>query len=121
MDKPLALVLPLDALFEDRIDAGRRLLRQLIDGAKVGSNGITPHRRRRLKLILRALDGRLAGAEYRNVARGLYGRRIPADASWRTHSLRGQTIRLVRDGIALMRGGYLGLLRPDRRRKRAQR
>src|ERR1700688_1257136 len=41
----------------------------------------------------------------------LFGlRRIEQDA-WRTASLRDTTIRLVRDGVRLMRGGYLDLLR----------
>ena len=37
-------------------------------------------------------------------------RRVEREA-WRTASLRDTTIRLVRDGLRLMRGGYLDLLR----------
>ena len=114
---PVALVLPLDTLFEDRVEAARRLRRALVRGARVKPYGITPHRRRRLKLVLRALDGYLAGEDYRAIARGLFGARVPNDATWRTHSLRSFTVRLVREGRALMRGGYLALLRPDRRKR----
>jgi len=114
-DSAVALVLPLDGLFEDRVDTARRLWRALVRGARVKPVGFTAQRRRRLKLVLRALDGHIAGEDYRGIARGLFGARVPSDAAWRTHSLRSFTIRLVREGRALMRGGYLGLLRPNRR------
>jgi len=114
-DGPVALVLPLDDLFEDRVNTARRLWRALVRGARVKPVGFSAQRRRRLKLVLRALDGHLAGEDYRGIAGGLFGARVPGDAVWRTHSLRSFTIRLVREGRALMRGGYLGLLRPNRR------
>ncbi len=119
-DRPIALVLPLDGLFEDRLEAGRRLLQLLVSGTKPKPHGLTAHRRRRLKLMLRALDGFLAGKDYRGVARGLFAGRVPAGAAWRTDSARSRTIRLVKDGLALMRGGYLDLLRPDRRPRRSR-
>ena len=73
---------------------------------------LTVQRRRRLVLTLRALDGRLAGETYRGIAQGLFGStRVPTATAWKTHELRDQTIRLVRTGIGLMRGGYLKLLR----------
>ena len=115
-DALVAVVLPLDALFDDRIEAARRL-RRALGGARVRSYDLTRHRRRRLKLVLRALDGHLAGEDYRGIARGLFGARVPDSAAWRTHSLRSFTVRLVREGRALMRGGYLELLRPDRRKR----
>lgn len=119
-DQPLALVLPLDGLFESRLEAGRRLLKRLVSGKASKSYGFTAHRRRRLKLVLRALDGCLAGEGYRDIARGLFLGRVPAGSGWRTDSARSRTVRLVRDGLALMRGGYLDLLRPDRRRPRSR-
>lgn len=114
-DGPLAIVLPLDGLFEDRIEAGRRLRQLLLCSTKPKPYGFTAHRRRRLKLMLRALDGFLAGEGYRGIARGLFADSVPTGAAWRTDSARSRTIRLVKDGLALMRGGYLDLLRPDRR------
>lgn len=111
----VAIVLPLDALFDDRVLAARRVWRALVRRAKVKPTGITAHRRRRLKLVLRALDGHLAGESYRGIANGLFPDRVPEDIAWRSHPLRSFTIRLVRDGLALMRGGYLRLLRPDHR------
>jgi hypothetical protein len=68
-------------------------------------------------LTLRALDGRLAGETYRGIARALFGAaRVPAGPAWKTHDVRDRTIRLVRTGVDLMQGGYLDLLRHQRRR-----
>ena len=67
--------------------------------------------------MLRAVDAHLADASYRESALGLFGgRRVPDGSAWRQHHLRSLTIRLVQDGRALMQGGYLRLLRPDRRK-----
>ncbi len=116
----VALVLPLDRLFEDRIDTARRLHRLLVSGRATPST-FTAYRRRRLRLALRALDGTLNGADYRAVAEVLFGDRVPRGAAWRDDSLRGQIIRLVRYGLDLMQGGYLDLLRPERRRPKGPR
>jgi hypothetical protein len=73
---------------------------------------LTRQRRDRLRLTLRALDGRLSGESYRTIAQGLFGHtRIPAGAIWKTHELRDRTIRLARTGSKLMQGEYLELLR----------
>jgi len=37
--------------------------------------------------------------------------------SWRAHDLRSRVIRLVQNGLAMMRGGYRALLRPPLRKK----
>lgn len=116
----VALVLPLDRLFEDRIDTARRLHRLLVSGRATPST-FTAYRRRRLRLALRALDGTLNGADYRAVAEVLFGDRVPRGAAWRDDSLRGQIIRLVRYGLDLMQGGYLDLLRPERRQPKGRR
>jgi hypothetical protein len=68
--------------------------------------------------VLRALDAHLADETYRAIAQGLFGeRRVPSSSSWKTHDLRDRTIRLVRTGLQLMRGGYLKLLNRHRRRR----
>ena len=113
----MAVVLPLDALFDERVDAARRVWRALAGQHQVPRPTFTAQRRRRLKLLLRALDASLLGIGYREIAQGLFGDRVPGDASWRTHTLRATTIRLVREGRAMMRGGYLRLLRPERRKR----
>jgi hypothetical protein len=113
---PAGVVIPLDANFAARANAALRLWRVVI-GRPHGRppERLTRQRRHRLRLTLRALDGRLAGESYRVIAQSLFGRtRIPAGAAWKTHELRDRTIRLARVGLKLMRGGYLDLLRYPR-------
>jgi hypothetical protein len=66
---------------------------------------------------MRALDASLAGHSYREIAEGLFGTERVRARSWKDHDLRSLTIRLVKNGIALMRGGYRALLRPPPRKK----
>jgi len=112
-----AAELPFDENFETRAHAARRLWRVLNrHSAGPAFHELSPQRRQRLALVLRALDGCIEGNSYRAIAEGLFGaKRIP-ERSWKTHDLRNRTIRLVRTGLALMRGGYRDLLRQARRR-----
>ena len=64
----------------------------------------------RLVLALRALDGRLDDATYREIATALYGEAGVSDRGWKSHDLRDRTIRLVRFGLGMMRSGYRRLL-----------
>ncbi len=65
----------------------------------------------RLVNTFRALDGHLSGASYRVIAECLFGSvRVDAEP-WKSSSVRDATIRLVRNGVALMRGGYRKFLR----------
>jgi hypothetical protein len=119
-DTPAAVVIPLDASFAARAEAAARLWR-LATGRPVRPtpDRLTQHQRRRLALTLRALDGRTAGETYRDIARALFSAtRVPSGPAWKTHDLRDRTIRLVRTGLHLMRGGYLDLLRYPHRRGR---
>ena len=110
--------LSLDDDFETRDRAAQRLWRALNDRPLGPAlDDLTPQRRARLELALRALDGRQEGASYRAIAEGLFGPvRISARA-WKTHDLRSRTIRLVQMGLDLMRGGYRDLLRLRRRER----
>jgi hypothetical protein len=64
-------------------------------------------RRRRLRLVLQALDGWLAGASYREIATALLGAaRIAADWSDPRRHLLDHVRRAVGRGRTLMRGGY---------------
>jgi hypothetical protein len=110
--------LPLDGDFDARAYAARRLWR--------GMNGRTPgpafhelskQRRERLSAAIRALDARNSGCTYRSIAEALFGQKSIPDRAWKTHDLRNRTIRLVQSGLALMRGGYRELLRPERKDK----
>jgi len=110
--------LPFDGDFEVRAHAARRLWRTL-NGRAAGPTfyELSPQRRQRLALALRALDARAEGNTYRTIAEVLFGaKRIP-ERAWKTHDLRNRTIRLVQTGLALMRGGYRALLRQGRRKR----
>ena len=113
-----AVELPLDRDFEFRADAGRRLWRGL-NGRPQGEplHALSANRRRRLALALRALDARMDGATYREIAEVLFPAERISERDWRTHDLRNRIIRLVRTGFALMHGGYRALLRPPPRKK----
>lgn len=113
-----AAKLPFDADFEIRAHSARRLWRAL-NGLAAGPafHELSPQRRKRLALALRALDAKAEGCTYRAIAAVLFGaKRIP-ERAWKTHDLRNRTIRLVQSGLALMRGGYRQLLRRSRRQK----
>jgi hypothetical protein len=112
----LGVLIPLDADFRVRLDAVRRLHRRLIGlaaGPLPRGWRLTAMQRRRFVLMLRALDGHLEGASYREIARVLLdaeAARWPASA-WKSSAARSQIIRLVSEGTAIMNGGYLELLR----------
>jgi hypothetical protein len=109
--EPSAVLLPLDQFFEIRATAAIRLWRGLA-GRKSGPNpaALPKTRRDRLILSLRALDGRLADATYREIASVLFGEAGLSDRGWKSHDLRDRTIRLVRFGLGMMRSGYRRLL-----------
>lgn len=108
-----AILLPLDASFRIRAEAAMRFHR-LVAGRPTGppprALALTPRHRQRLVRMVRALDGRASGASYREIASVLFGAQRQRAAEWKASSIRAQTIRLVSDGGALMRGGYLKLL-----------
>ncbi len=105
------VVLPLDRLFEIRVAAALRLWRGLT-GRSPGQDpaALPASRRERLVLALRALDGRLDKASYRDIAEALFGSSRMPDRGWKTHDIRDRTVRLARLGFSLMQGGYRRLL-----------
>jgi hypothetical protein len=113
-----AVELPLDRDFEFRADAGRRLWKGL-NGRPQGKplHAVSAHRRRRLALALRALDARVDGATYREIAEVLFPAIPISELDWKTCDLRKRIIRFAETGFALMRGGYRSLLHPPRRKK----
>ena len=106
----LAAVLPLDDDFAVRLVAAEALHRLLTAGARP-PDPLSSQRRRRLKRMLRALDGHRSGASYRDVAEHVLGETLGDSSAWRTSAVRDVAIRLCRGAIRLMRGGYLSLLR----------
>ena len=114
--RPLAAIVPLDRDFVTRIATLLRFHRRLL-GREAGPlpRGwpLTPYRLARLNLILRALDLRDGGATYRQIAVEL-GREDATNLSasdWKMSASRSCVVRLVRDGIAMMKGDYRKLLR----------
>jgi hypothetical protein len=114
--KPLAAVIPLDESCSDRISALIRLSQLLRDCPPIADTRLTAQRRRRLRRMLQAVDGHLSGATYRDIANAIYGQSRVASDPWKTSALRDSIIALVRDGRALIDGGYRTLLRQRRRR-----
>ncbi|KDE19148.1 hypothetical protein AZ09_13895 [Acetobacter aceti 1023] len=105
------VILPLDKFLELRAEAVLRLWRALFGRPE----GRRPHdfpqqTRDRHILMLRALDGRAAGASYRKLAEGLLGFR-GRKADWENDPRKNQVRRLVADGRYYVRGGYRDLLR----------
>lgn len=113
---PLAALIPLDDDVLLRVSGLLRLRRRL-HGRPAGpvprAWTITARLRQRLVPMVRALDGHLAGASYREIAHALYGPGAIGDG-WKTSSRRGQTIRLVKDGLASIEGDYRKLLHGSR-------
>ena len=112
-DTPAAVVIPLDASF------AARLRLPPVCGGLLRADRVAVH-----PIVLpstnvegsRSRCGRLMGASPAKrieTSRGACSAaaRVPAGPAWKTHDLRDRTIRLVRTGLDLMRGGYLDLLR----------
>lgn len=114
-DKPLAAVVPLDDLTPDRLTALARFWVAVRGGRVPPDPRITPQRRERARQMLRAVDARHAGAIYRVVAEHLFPQHKIDAASWVGDPIREVTIRLARDGMKLVCGGYRTLLRRPRR------
>lgn len=110
----MAAIIPLDENAPIRI-AGLLRFRRRLAGKASGpiprGSDLTKRLRNRLILMLRALDGHQSQASYRDIAMVLYGPAAVARYPWKTSSVRGQTIRLVKDAVATMKGGYRKLLR----------
>jgi len=113
-----AVELRLDANFDIRLRAAHRFL-LAIEGRRLGTPplALPPQRRQRFIFTIRALDAWLQGHSYREIGEGLFGKDQVMGRSWRAHDLRSRVIRLVQNGLAMMRGGYRALLRPPLRKK----
>lgn len=113
-DAPLMALIPLDSSAPTRIEALAHLWRILV-GQPSGSppGDLSPARRARLALTLRAVDGRQASATRREIAEVIFGAEaVPSGVAFDDHHLRSRTARLIRDGLALIAGGYRKLLKP---------
>ena len=66
--------------------------------------------------MLRAVDGRMNDADYREIAEAIFGVERVAAEPWKTSALRDAVLDLVKDGFAMIDGGYRKLLRHRRRK-----
>ncbi|HEY5820011.1 MAG TPA: DUF2285 domain-containing protein [Mesorhizobium sp.] len=73
-----------------------------------------PQRRRRLIEMLRATDGRRAGATYQDIAEAVFGAERESATLWKSMPLRDVVLRRVRTGLNLGAGGYRTLLHKHR-------
>jgi hypothetical protein len=87
-------------------------LNRLMANGRLPKNLFPPEARsRRLRFILRALDGTLAGASQRAIAKELIGEaRVQADWNDPRDHLRDRIRRAIRRGRILMNGGYRNFL-----------
>lgn len=113
---PLTALIPLDDDLLGRVDALARFWRLWHGLPSPPDKRVTPARRRRLRLMLQAADGRALGASYREIASAVYDEERVAEEVWKTSSLRDAVIGLVQGGIEMISGGYRQLLRYRRRR-----
>ncbi|MDQ4420215.1 DUF2285 domain-containing protein [Sphingobium sp. DEHP117] len=111
-----AAVIPLGPDGFDRLEAVARLLSSLHGRSVPADTRLTRQQRHRARRMLQAVDGRLSGASYREIAAILFGTRDLADEPWKTSSRRFATMELVRGGLAMIAGGYRRLLSHRRRR-----
>lgn len=116
-DDAVAAVIPLDDMTPDRLTAIGRFWAAAMRRPVPADPRITPQRLRRARQMLRVVDARATGATYRNVAQFLFPRHENDAASWVGSAIRETTIRLARDGMKLVRGGYRTLLRRPRRER----
>jgi|GEM_PF-608241 len=111
-----AVVLPVDKVFEVRLDIALRLVHRL-HGRHVSllppALRLTPLQKRRLIQLLHAFDVHDAGGGPRDVAAEVLGSEhaLLRSVEWKDSATRRKAIRLIRDSIALVNRGYLKLLR----------
>lgn len=111
---PIAALVPLDADGFDRIAAIERLLRALLGRPVPIDTRLTPQQKRRQRHMMQAIDGHASGATVRQIATALFGGDRVAAEHWSTSTLRVTTSTLIKDGKAMIAGGYRSLLRHRR-------
>jgi hypothetical protein len=112
---PCTALLPIDEDCLGRIETLTRFWRALHDRTVPADTRLTSQQRRRIRLMMQAFDGRDNNASYREIADAIYGASRVAADSWKTSALRDSTIALVKDGMAMVEGEYLQLLKHRRR------
>ncbi len=82
-----------------------------VEAKKSTASRLQISRSERLQFVLRILDGRLAGASYREIAIVLFGRsRVERDWDQSDNHLKNRIRRAAQRGKFLMEGGYRDFL-----------
>ncbi|ETW14575.1 hypothetical protein ATO8_01660 [Roseivivax marinus] len=110
-----AAVVPLDQDGFARLDAVYRLLAQLHGRSVPVDKRLTRQKRLRAKRMLRAYDGRLAGASQREIAEVIFDLPRVSRDEWQSASERFQVMALLRDARLMVDGGYRTLFGLRRR------
>ena len=108
-----AAVVPLDQDGFARLDAVYRLLAQLHGRSVPVDKRLTRQKRLRAKRMLRAYDGRLAGASQREIAEVIFHLPQVSRDEWQSASERFAVMALLRDARKMVNGRYLKLLGPQ--------
>jgi hypothetical protein len=115
LDGQTVAIVPLDDATPDRLEALARFWHGWRRPPAAADLRLTPQRRGRLRQMLRAVDARTERATYRDIAGALFPQHQIEAAAWAGDALRETTIRLARDGMKLVGGGYRELLRRPRK------
>ena len=111
----LAALLIIDDLLPDRLTALARFWAAIKNRRAPADPRVTPQRQRRARLMLRVVDARVAGASYRQIAAQLFPNLKHDSETWVENPVRETTVRIARDGLAFVGGGYRRILRLPRR------
>lgn len=109
----LVAIVPLGQDSFARLDAVNRLLAQLHRRAVPIDKRLTRQKRLRAKRMLRAYDGRLAGASQREIAEVIFHLPQVSRDEWQSASERFAVMALLRDARKMVNGRYLKLLGPQ--------
>jgi len=115
----MAVVIPLDRLFEYRAAAALNLWRAL-KGLRPTADPmpLSPFARGQLILVIRLLDAQRDGASEREAAAVVLNTKADNRRSWIGSEHRARLRRLLARGHKLLAGGYFQLLNPPPRRRR---
>lgn len=111
----LAALIPLDHSGFGRVEAVLRLLASLYGRAVPSDPRLTHQKRLRTKRMLRAFDGRRAGASQKAIASAIFRLASMSRDEWQSAPARFATRSLIRDGVAMVAGGYRKLLQRQHR------
>ncbi|OYX71165.1 MAG: hypothetical protein B7Y95_13770 [Rhizobiales bacterium 32-66-11] len=113
--RPLVAVIPLGIEGFDRMEAVARLLASLHGRAIPPDTRLTRQQLARARRMLQAVDGHRAGASQREIAKVIFRLKSVRRDDWQSAPERYATTDLIKDGLAMIAGGYRKLLRHRRR------